>query len=327
MLGDSEIRQIGGAMADRNSHKDLRIEIINEWANNGLKSKRTLFENEKTYRERIEEYSGPIFHLVPVPKWGDPTYQKQIAHLIDAMDLVSTRPDLSFDVLWRACEAGLELAYPNTPNADKKLGEATKLISSEAVNELWRMAPRTAFNYLAKRILMPETDEEGRVRRGVYSWDNDRLNGRMNGATRQEWKNFQSLFQNKYGSRSDANIYEAARALQRMYGGESIEMGGVILSLPDDISSKLLYVGLIYQLRNDRAHASSMPIHLGSRSDLKYYSLPFFGAIACYTLLMHLISAQMRIDEAPKKLEMIYVYAAQTRNIRDAQRIFQGGWR
>lgn len=297
-----------------------RAQIVSRWSVAGVVEPREGFQHEQEFRARLERLEGPIFYPISVGDRPDPAFRSEIAHILDSCDIIFYRPDVAFDAIWRACESELRISFPLEKKSKRsELGRITELcglVPEDLIESMWRAAPGRVLEYVAKRLI-PATGESG-----FASWANNKVQNRMNNTGSSDWKKFQSLFCDKYPNRSGDNVRNAALLLRRVLLGNSVKIDGTPLSIHPSDSAKLLLLGFMYELRNDRVHASNMPIHLSSRATIKVYSVPLFGIILANTMIG--VMWMNRISDSGLTLESIL--DLQSKNLIAMKTLMQGGW-
>lgn len=259
--------------------QEKRSIILNEWATSGVSGHRERSLAETEFHQKVEALTGPIFRPLPVKVEGDGHFQAELAHLIDSLDLIRIRPDLSVDAIWRSCESALRLEYHESKRTNKQIESLAANLPAPMVSMLWAEAPDRVFKYLAKRCIRVEEAAN------FASWGNNKMANRMKDHYKNSWSSFEDLFNEKYSNRELSSMRDPARLLRMALLGESVHVEGTPLTISSEVSAGLLTVGFMYQLRNDRTHADTMPVILSSRANIATYSLPLFAYVSMFSCL------------------------------------------
>lgn len=78
---------------EKRSHRETRLQIINEWADKGAQEPRTLFSTEKRFRE-LTQGCPALFKPVRLLANDDVNFQREVSYLIDAFDMLPQGPTL-----------------------------------------------------------------------------------------------------------------------------------------------------------------------------------------------------------------------------------------
>lgn len=96
------------------------------------------------------------------------------------------------------------------------------------------------------------------------------------------------------------SIRQSALLYRKIFANNTIVVDGTTFNITDNLRLHLLVSGIIYSLRNDSLHGSSMSSTKSSKTTPKRYAMNYYCYLATYTLLMLLLVDKSTMPEANK---------------------------
>ncbi|MBV6501474.1 MAG: hypothetical protein CJBNEKGG_03986 [Prosthecobacter sp.] len=223
---------------------------------------------------RLRSNPSRMFYPYPFKYTEDNDYHYHLAFLVEAVELLPMKFDLSFDAIWRAFEsfyAGRVIAPKPFKPGDEAPGLAT-LIDGQpehdlVLNQLLNSVPVQCCEYMIERIF-----SQWQVVGSDYQKIWNRLNnpaGHHNSVILLLTKMAQ-----KYGAphMNGVGRRQSAILLHKSLAGEEVDVLGskIILPRPERIS--FMFNALLYTFRNDRFHGSMQPPFKSSVGTLQTYA-------------------------------------------------------
>jgi hypothetical protein len=254
----------------------IRVERHNHYKNWLLEE--TLPESpypaEAAMVKRLRSKPSKLFWPYPFPYTENDDYHYHLAFLVEAVELLPLKIDLSFDAVWRAFES----FYKNHVIAPKdfKLGqEAPDLaakIDSQAeygvfLDDLLKDIPVQSCEFLVERILaqwqLPNSDYQ-------LIWN--RLNNPPN--RHINVTDLLTRMAAKYSAPSltIGDQRKAAMLLRLALLGAEVELSRTKVKLPRAERISFLINALLYTFRNDRFHGNMQPPFKSSLGTLQTYA-------------------------------------------------------
>lgn len=229
---------------------------------------------ESAMVERLHTKPSKMFHPYPFPYTEDDDYHYHLAFLVEAVELLPLKLDLSFDAVWRAFES----FYANrviAPRPFKPGDEAPGLARmvdaraehSSVLDELLRNIPVQSCEYLIARIY-----GQWLVLGSDYQKIWNRLTnpqGNHNTIT-----SFLPLLAKKYKAptMNGQDRRKAAMLLRLALQGVEVDVEGAKIQLPRAERISFLINALLYTFRNDRFHGNMQPPFKSSVGTLQTYA-------------------------------------------------------
>ncbi|HOX83143.1 MAG TPA: hypothetical protein PLS08_08930, partial [Chryseolinea sp.] len=95
-IADEEVNSL---VNDTEQSRRKRLEINNSWPT------RNQFDIEKIYSRNLQELNiKEGFRPVKFEYSNEKYFQRSVAYILDSLDFLPNRPDLSFDFIWRAID-------------------------------------------------------------------------------------------------------------------------------------------------------------------------------------------------------------------------------
>jgi hypothetical protein len=264
-----------------------RIKSHNQWPNISA------FKGEQAFNQLLVEVNNNDipFTTIKVGQEKDPDFQRCVAHLLDGLDALPRRPDYLFDHAFRTIELAGGSKSTGTKGLMQSLGN--KLIRSggtewtQIISLLSENIPIRICELIAKRILLssPRQDKEARAisERAEECLGTDRYNefiGKFKPATSTK-KDLDKQI-NKAGSFLKlylcGNLATKAKKSPYLLLDLSKEK-----NLPDaKVKSELLLSLLLFVIRNERAHGSSISPFRTSKTSVERYEGYYYLALTTY---------------------------------------------
>lgn len=284
---------------DTEQSKRKRIEIINSWPTINK------FEIEQVYSKKLQTLNiREGFRPVKFDYSNEKYFQRSVAYILDSLDFLPARPDLSFDFIWRAIDflSRQIVSEQNiTVNNDKEIIKA-------CIDNVWaeyfenRSAVKTALMTLIHNI--PVQSCEYLFKRLYSEYDTSRPNnpnqqvsrlvGFDGGTVRNPIaKEVIETIKAKYSYTESVSRRKGSRFLYRFIKADSLtlELDKNELSFQADFAQILNFTinGILYTFRNDRAHGGVFSPFRSSKATMRTYAHCKFCFLLGYYLLAALI--------------------------------------
>lgn len=293
-----------------------RIDYINKWPNV------VPFEAEINYKNRcdqfIETHTRQPFSLIKLWEDNNDHYNRAISHFIDSLDVMPFHPNFAFSFVFSALDFYSKSVYSssNITICFKTLAEDISDLADHDTNIndllklLFTVIPVSSTMYLYKCLcgLKPENKAYNRVTTNIDNRDN---------ITR---KNLVDSIYTKYGD-STANR-NPALLYRKVFINSSISVNGTTFNITNSVRLHLLISGIIYSLRNDSLHGSSMSSTKSSQTTPKRYALNYYCYLATYTLLMILLIKHSSMSFPDKITKYAELKDVTTMNVNDFRNLF-----
>lgn len=287
--------------------KKLRVDRVNNWVPR-LKENQYdyLFPIEREFLIRIKdtltaknkEFFTPLIYTYDMDKY----YHIYISYLIESLDVLPLKVDLSFDFSWKGLELYMGQAYlkhkgQSTSNVTDLIKYANKHYWKSLLNKnstlknqfknLIKLIPSQSYEYLGKRALEN------------YSPLNPKANALYtrialtNGNKELVIDNLLQHLYYKYGNPSTAEITrKVGRIFYKLLFGDTINLPDINDSnreisffLSFDQKMDLVINGLLYTFRNERFHGNTFSPFKSSQASLKTYSHAHYMFLWTYFLV------------------------------------------
>ncbi len=224
--------------------------------------------------ERLRTKPSRLFFPYPFPYTDNDDYHYHLAFLVEAVELLPLKIDLSFDAVWRAFESFYKnhVIIPKDFKLNQEApGLAAKIDAQTEHNtlldELLRNIPVQSCEYLGERILgqwqLPNTDYQ-------LIWN--RLNNPPN--KHPKVNDLLGRIAAKYRAprSSIGDKRKAAMLLRLALQGAEVDVEGTKVQLPRSERISFLINALLYTFRNDRFHGNMQPPFKSSVGTLQTYA-------------------------------------------------------
>lgn len=305
-----------------------RIEYINNWPDVEP------FEAEKNYEKRcndfIEKYGRQPFSLMKLWTDIDDQYNRTISHFIDSIDVMPHHPNFAFTFAFSALDYYSKRQYPNpNPRGKPNITISLKLLAEDITNlstlnvdvrdtltALFSVVPVSATAYLYKCLhsgVNPSNNAHSRVTTDV----NNRI-------ITDKRDIIDAIFrQYRYDpSRFNDSIRQSALLYRKIFLNNSIVVNGTTFNITDNLRLHLLVSGIVYSLRNDSLHGSSMSSTKSSKTTPKRYALNYYCYLATYTLLMILLVNKSTMSGTDKNVKYAELKNITLSNVADFVNLF-----
>ena len=293
-----------------------RIEYINNWP------KVVPFEAEKNYEKRcndfIDKYGRPPFSLVKLWVDIDDKYNRAISHFIDSIDVMPYHPNFAFTFSFSALDYYIKEAYSNsnTTICLKTLAEEIAVLADQnsdvnsLLEALFSVVPVSATMYLYKCLCNLKPNNK------AYS----RLTINCDNTENAYRKDIIDSVETKYGK--DTQNRNPALLYRKIFNTNVISVDGITKNITKSFRIHLLISGIIYSLRNDSFHGSSMSSTKSSQTTPKRYAMNYYCYIATYTLLMVVLINNSSISNADKNTKYTELKDITISNVNDFRNLF-----
>lgn len=276
-----------------------RIEYINNWPNSNM------FEAELNYKKRCDDFidSYGLTPFLPVKMWedDDDIFNRAISHLIDGLEMMPLRPNFAFAFIFSGLDFYVKHTYgSNTTGSLKKLAEdiyALATVNSDVktmLTEMFSAFPVNAGLYMYKS-LCGQSNHNNNVRLKVVT---DASNANI-----VAHANLVDNIYNHYGydkTNYDASIRQASLLYRKIFTKNNLIITGNAVVITDRFRLYLLLLGLIYSLRNDAMHGSSMSSTKSSRSSPERYALNYYTFLTTYNMFMCILIMKSSLTQTQK---------------------------
>ncbi|MEE0945361.1 MAG: hypothetical protein U0M42_00860 [Acutalibacteraceae bacterium] len=294
-----------------------RIDYINNWPNG------TPFEAEKNYEKRckdfIDQYGRQPFSVMKLWADMDNNYNRAISHFIDSIDVMPYHPNFAFNFVFSALDYYSSTIYSSskiTTCFKKFADDLVFLINqnsdiSDLMKALFSAVPVSATMYLYKCLcgLNPTNKAYRRVTTDNSNNRNDTYR-----------KNIVDAIKTKYGP--DTANRDPGLLYRKIFNSDSINIDGTKLNITNSFKIHLLLSGIIYSLRNDSLHGSSMSSTKSSKTTPKRYAMNYYCYLATYTLLMIILVMNSSLSDIEKNSKYTEMKNITLRNVIDFRDLF-----
>lgn len=293
-----------------------RIEYINNWPDVEP------FEAEKNYEKRcndfIEKYGRQPFSLMKLWTDIDDQYNRTISHFIDSIDVMPHHPNFAFTFSFSALDYYIKEVYSNsnTTICLKTLAEEIALLADQnsdvnsLLEDLFSVVPVSATMYLYKCLCNLKPNNR------AYS----RLTLNCDNTENAYRKDIIDSVETKYGK--DTQNRNPALLYRKIFNTNVISVDGITKNITKSFRIHLLISGIIYSLRNDSFHGSSMSSTKSSQTTPKRYAMNYYCYIATYTLLMLVLIKNSSISNADKNTKYAELKDITISNANDFRNLF-----
>ena len=271
--------------------KEKRIEYISKWPN--VEKFNVEIQYEKLLERNIdgdECFKGFTFEYS-----NDIAYNKALSFIVDSLDMMPRNPNFAFQFIFKGIDIySNSLFGGNFTNRLQNIstGFLFDLLNKNekfksVFNNLYGCMPNTTCKYLYSRLYKDYNQQEG-------------FNGQSSNLTRQllsrlkidSDQNMEILLENiflkyRYDCKS---IREGSRLIYKIFNSAEINLNSYenfqILEL---YKLRLLICGILYTMRNDNIHGSSISSFKSSKSTLKTYAHSYYCFLSSYIVLTLLL--------------------------------------
>ena len=293
-----------------------RINYINDWPNC------TPFEAEENYKHRCDQFLE-INHRYPLTLmklWidADDNYNRAISHVIDSLDVMPYHPNFAFSFAFSSLDYYCKRVYSkkNITCCLKKLADDISDLSSQdsdvhdLLKPLFLAIPVSGTMYLYKNLCGLKTDNN------AYTRVTTNIDNRKNCARSQLIDSINQKYGQDTTNRNPALLY------RRIFSEDQLSIDNVIFKITNNTRLHLLLSGIIYTLRNDSLHGSSMSSTKSSKTTPKRYALNYYGYLATYTILMIFFIKCSSMSDIEKRTKYSELKDVTIKNMSDFREFF-----
>jgi tetratricopeptide (TPR) repeat protein len=287
--------------------KKMRIEYINNWP---ISEK---FPFEKEYEDLINNFEKEkkLFSPMLYSYSTDREYNIAISFLIDALDMLPNYPNFAFEFVFKAVDIYSEKLYATIPQLTQRLQnlvdcEMTILSSNtdflKVVEKLFKEIPNSTCQYLYARLL-DEYDES----KAIYDQSGKckQIIGRLvkRGNDVNQYSNLAKILEyacKKYKYDPDnysGSIRKGSRFIFNVFTKEEINIDGGIVKVNSSDKLNLWINGILFTMRNDRAHGDGISSFKSSLTSLKTYAHNYFCFLSVYIFLSAMLEPTKVVNE------------------------------
>lgn len=279
--------------------KQLRIEYINNWPNVNK------FPCEMEYESLVKSFeeNEPLFMPMSFKYNTDKEYNIAVSFLIDALDMFPNYPNFAFEFIFKAIDLYSEKLYSGTSQLTQRLQSIvdnemnTLILNNEylkMVEKLFEKIPNSTCQYLYTRLLEEYDDSQSIYHQnGKCKQILTRLIKRGNDTSRYSdlAKVLEYAFKNyKFDSNNYADsIRKGSRFLFNIFTESEIDIGSEVIKVNPVDKLNLWANGVLFTMRNDRAHGDGISSFKSSLTSLKTYAHNYFCFLSVYILLSSMI--------------------------------------
>lgn len=297
-------------------YANKRIEYINNWPDVEP------FEAEKNYEKRcndfVDNYGRQPFSIMKLWVDMDDKYNRAISHFIDSIDVMPFYPNFAFTFIFSALDYYVKEVYSNsnTTICLKTLAEEIAALAdrnsdvNSLLDALFSTIPVSATMYLYKCLCNLKPNNK------AYS----RLTTNFDNTENAYRKDIIDSIESKYGK--DTQNRNPALLYRKIFNTNVISVDGITKNITKSFRIHLLISGIIYSLRNDSFHGSSMSSTKSSQTTPKRYAMNYYCYIATYALLMLVLIKNSTISDADKNIKYTELKGITISNANDFRNLF-----
>ena len=289
------------------NYVEKRVDYINNWP------KSQPFSAEQNYEKRCNNFieTHQTYPFRPVKVWwsNDDTYNRTISHLIDSLDMMPYHPNFSFQFIFSGLDYFTNKLYSKntTSNLKHTIADLVALIQQNAdikrtLDSLFEVLPVNTSLYLYQ-CLYGNSGHNSNVKNRVCT---DQNNSRI-----PNHDSITNLVFSKYGydpaNYNNGLIRNGALLYRKMFVLDTVEINGQSITISNELRLYLLLCGVIYSLRNDALHGSSMSSTKSSLTSPERYASNYYCFLTTYTVLMIMLIMKTITDpmnQSKKYLEL-----------------------
>ncbi|HQM01224.1 MAG TPA: hypothetical protein PLH98_11820 [Ruminococcus flavefaciens] len=301
-----------------------RVEYINNWPESEP------FEAEIEYKKLCDDFKEKNGRLpfTPMEMWESPDviYNRVLSHIIECLEVIPYEPNHAFNYLFLSFDHFSKEKYQKDTTSNLKCfceiimsPSDSKKIIEKILSELFNTIPLDLCKYLYKQICTVTKNKKGNETKQVFT----RISTNSNNKPIKDYEDFLNSIINKYDYSDDDKRRKAARLLQKIFKKESIILNEKEIDNNIELQLALLLSGVIYSLRNDSLHGSSMSSTKSSETDNGRYASNYYSFISIYVLLMLLLIEGSFSDEKEKETYYNELLIVTKKNIADFKSLFQ----
>lgn len=299
-----------------------RVDYINNWP------KSQPFSAEQNYEKRCNNFieTHQTYPFRPVKVWwsNDDTYNRTISHLIDSLDMMPYHPNFSFQFIFSGLDYFTNKLYSKntTSNLKHTIADLVALIQQNAdikrtLDSLFEVLPVNTSLYLYQ-CLYGNSGHNSNVKNRVCS---DQNNSRI-----PNHDSITNLVFSKYGydpaNYNNGLIRNGALLYRKMFVLDTVEINGQSITISNELRLYLLLCGVIYSLRNDALHGSSMSSTKSSLTSPERYASNYYCFLTTYTVLMIMLIMKTITDPMNQSKKYLELKNTTLENVQNFKLLF-----
>ena len=299
-----------------------RVDYINNWP------KSQPFSAEQNYEKRCNNFieTHQTYPFRPVKVWwsNDDTYNRTISHLIDSLDMMPYHPNFSFQFIFSGLDYFTNKLYSKntTSNLKHTIADLVALIQQNAdikrtLDSLFEVLPVNTSLYLYQ-CLYGNSGHNSNVKNRVCT---DQNNSRI-----PNHDSITNLVFSKYGydpaNYNNGLIRNGALLYRKMFVLDTVEINGQSITISNELRLYLLLCGVIYSLRNDALHGSSMSSTKSSLTSPEPYASNYYCFLTTYTVLMIMLIMKTITDPMNQSKKYLELKNTTLENVQNFKLLF-----
>lgn len=299
-----------------------RVDYINNWP------KSQPFSAEQNYEKRCNNFieTHQTYPFRPVKVWwsNDDTYNRTISHLIDSLDMMPYHPNFSFQFIFSGLDYFTNKLYSKntTSNLKHTIADLVALIQQNAdikrtLDSLFEVLPVNTSLYLYQ-CLYGNSGHNSNVKNRVCT---DQNNSRI-----PNHDSITNLVFSKYGydpaNYNNGLIRNGALLYRKMFVLDTVEINGQSITISNELRLYLLLCGVIYSLRNDALHGSSMSSTKSSLTSPERYASNYYCFLTTYTVLMIMLIMKTITDPMNQSKKYLELKNTTLENVQNSKLLF-----
>lgn len=299
-----------------------RVDYINNWP------KSQPFSAEQNYEKRCNNFieTHQTYPFRPVKVWwsNDDTYNRTISHLIDSLDMMPYHPNFSFQFIFSGLDYFTNKLYSKntTSNLKHTIADLVALIQQNAdikrtLDSLFEVLPVNTSLYLYQ-CLYGNSGHNSNVKNRVCT---DQNNSRI-----PNHDSITNLVFSKYGydpaNYNNGLIRNGALLYRKMFVLDTVEINGQSITISNELRLYLLLCGVIYSLRNDALHGSSMSSTKSSLTSPERYASNYYCFLTTYTVLMIMLIMKTITDPMNQSKKYLELKNTPLENVQNFKLLF-----
>ena len=299
-----------------------RVDYINNWP------KSQPFSAEQNYEKRCNNFieTHQTYPFRPVKVWwsNDDTYNRTISHLIDSLDMMPYHPNFSFQFIFSGLDYFTNKLYSKntTSNLKHTIADLVALIQQNAdikrtLDSLFEVLPVNTSLYLYQ-CLYGNSGHNSNVKNRVCT---DQNNSRI-----PNHDSITNLVFSKYGydpaNYNNGLIRNGALLYRKMFVLDTVEINVQSITISNELRLYLLLCGVIYSLRNDALHGSSMSSTKSSLTSPERYASNYYCFLTTYTVLMIMLIMKTITDPMNQSKKYLELKNTTLENVQNFKLLF-----
>lgn len=299
-----------------------RVDYINNWP------KSQPFSAEQNYEKRCNNFieTHQTYPFRPVKVWwsNDDTYNRTISHLIDSLDMMPYHPNFSFQFIFSGLDYFTNKLYSKntTSNLKHTIADLVALIQQNAdikrtLDSLFEVLPVNTSLYLYQ-CLYGNSGHNSNVKNRVCT---DQNNSRI-----PNHDSITNLVFSKYGydpaNYNNGLIRNGALLYRKIFVLDTVEINGQSITISNELRLYLLLCGVIYSLRNDALHGSSMSSTKSSLTSPERYASNYYCFLTTYTVLMIMLIMKTITDPMNQSKKYLELKNTTLENVQNFKLLF-----